>query len=37
MLMADVYAEIMQMMQYNLHPIVDIQTAEVTKIHMFVQ
>lgn len=34
MLTADVYAEIMQTMQYNLQPTVGSQRAEVTKIHL---
>jgi len=33
MLIADVYAEIMQMMKYNLQPTVNIPRAQVTKIH----
>jgi len=37
MLIVDVYAEIMQMMKYNLQPTVSIQRAQVTKIHMSIQ
>jgi hypothetical protein len=36
MLIADVYAEIMQM-KYNLQPIVNIQRAQVTKTCMPIQ
>jgi hypothetical protein len=37
MLIADVYAEIMQMIIYNLQPTVNIQRAKVTNIRMSIQ
>jgi len=37
MLIADVYAEIMQMMKHNLQSTVNIQRAHVTKIHMSIE
>jgi len=33
-LIADVYAQITQMMKYNLKPTVNIRRTQVTKIHM---
>jgi len=35
MLIADVYAATMQMMKFNLQPTVNIQRAQVTKIHVY--